>query len=339
MSSAKIEQGVLKDKFCKHYANIRLNCDASFQDRMQFDIYKRATKLDRYEVFLESQKAKMPKEELDKVFDRVTKKREVCKPKDCNVQQQEPEKKEKKITQVQSEAMYSNFMERYKKGQEKIEEKRRLKKLAEQQEEEKIRAMQNRKKSNKGGADLNVSFALVERMNADVEKRKLRQEQRKKEKEEKSKEETEGMFVPKTNQSFSKGGSQVRSKSRLDISSIHSQKIDIAETPKTCGMNNKIAKCRPSIRSSEQTEKETERIDKSNIICGNSTLRLIKHIVKDILKNDVYSNIEPIEEGESRRTLKENVQINKQTWKQNGYVIPSKANAIVGKLFFNNGNC
>jgi len=50
---------------------IRLDKQESFDDRMEFDIYKRQTKHKRYKSLWEKQKQKLPKEKLESRFSRL----------------------------------------------------------------------------------------------------------------------------------------------------------------------------------------------------------------------------------------------------------------------------
>ena len=62
-----------KDEFIKNYREIKPNPNESFKDRMKFDIYKRSMKLHKYEIFIESQKKKLSKEDTNKLFNRLYK--------------------------------------------------------------------------------------------------------------------------------------------------------------------------------------------------------------------------------------------------------------------------
>eukprot|EP01022_Parablepharisma_sp_SALTPOND_P005504 TRINITY_DN122685_c0_g1_i1.p1 TRINITY_DN122685_c0_g1~~TRINITY_DN122685_c0_g1_i1.p1 ORF type:complete len:370 (+),score=22.28 TRINITY_DN122685_c0_g1_i1:91-1110(+) len=272
MSTSHSDQASLKDKFCKHYANIRLHCDAPFQERMQFDIYKRATKLERYEVFLDSQKPKMPKEELDKVFDRIQKdtaKRIEHKTKKVDESfnsNNNSRANERKVTQAETEKMYSNFMEKWKKTQERLEEKRRAKKLKEEMEEQQILAIQNQK--SKRRKSVNYGVSLVDRMNADVERRKIKQEQRKNEQEQRAQDEMKGLFVPKTNKNYRSGIRSNRPKSRLNVSVNYN-----FSKPEAIPKRREIPVMRPvSVFNDESDTEETERFDNPGMICGKRHL-------------------------------------------------------------------
>eukprot|EP00826_Nyctotherus_ovalis_P042473 TRINITY_DN4372_c0_g1_i20.p1 TRINITY_DN4372_c0_g1~~TRINITY_DN4372_c0_g1_i20.p1 ORF type:complete len:274 (-),score=79.23 TRINITY_DN4372_c0_g1_i20:181-1002(-) len=185
----------IKDRFCKHYAAIKLNCDAPFYERMQFDIYKRATKLERYNVLVESQKQKVPKEEAEKVFSRLhedTQKRMEHRRRMSKPAVKEPS--QRKMSQAETNTLYNEFMEKWKKSQEALEEKRRAKKQREEMEEAQYLAAQSGP-----GRRRAKGVSLVERMNSDIKQRKLRQEERVSEQEQKARDELKQMFIPRTN--------------------------------------------------------------------------------------------------------------------------------------------
>ncbi len=209
----------LKDQFCKHYANIRLNCDASFQDRMQFDIYKRATKLERFEIFKEAQKKRLPKEEVDEAFARIqqdAKRRQVqARIPPPVVESSSSSGQNKRLSAKESEQMYDRFMDKWRQSQDVLEEKRRAKRLRQELEEKQL--IESRKVKRRPQTD--SSFDLVTRMNADVERRRVKQEMLLKNKQEEEQAATEGLFVPHTNKSRATG-SQRRPKSRLNVSAI-----------------------------------------------------------------------------------------------------------------------
>ena len=91
-------------------------------------------------------------------------------------------------------------MNRWKKSQEIIEEKRKIKKQKEEMEEMKIIARQNSVGKRSGSSN-----RLIERMDADIEERNLRKEKRKILKEEMINKELSHMFRPKTNKNYRRG--------------------------------------------------------------------------------------------------------------------------------------
>lgn len=194
-SGANPQAEDMKDRFCKHYAAIKLNSDAPFHERMQFDIYKRATKLERFDVFVESQKQKVPREEAEKVFGRLHE--DTLKRLEHRRKMSKPPVKEpclRKMSQAETNTLYNEFMEKWKRSQEALEEKRRAKRQKEEMEEAQFLAAQSGPERRRAKGN-----SLVERMNSDIKQRKLRQEERVSEQEQKARDELKQMFIPRTN--------------------------------------------------------------------------------------------------------------------------------------------
>ncbi len=61
----------LEVAFCKKYAGIKISKNASFTERMEFDIYKRATKDSRLDLLINAQKPKLDKMEQQELFKRL----------------------------------------------------------------------------------------------------------------------------------------------------------------------------------------------------------------------------------------------------------------------------
>ena len=248
----------LKDKFVKHYAGIKLNCDAPFEERMQFDIYKRATKLNRYNVFIESQKQKQSKEEAERVFNRlyedtqkrIEQKRKTSKPVTKEINQ-------RKMTQAETNNLYNDFMEKWKKSQEALEEKRKVKKLKEEMEEAELLAIQKGTRKHRGKGS-----SLVERMNSDVKQRRLRQEERINEQKQKDKDELKQMFIPRTNNNYYR---HLR-KGKLNGSVCTNNHYKKDDTPKEW---DKRQEWKSPDTIEDYNEQETVRCKNPELISGN----------------------------------------------------------------------
>ena len=125
----------IQDRFCKNYANIsirEITPEAGVFERMQFDIYKRMTKEDRLQIYMESKKQKIPKRALDHTFQRLIKdgqRREekiqvISKQKELeNVNK---ENQGKKINREESDRIYQGFMTRLQNKQKLINEKKKI---------------------------------------------------------------------------------------------------------------------------------------------------------------------------------------------------------------------
>ncbi len=103
------------DIFCKHYKNIHLTKDSAFQERMQFDIYKRSTRMQRFEILLDAQKKRLPKYEIEATFKRLIKdgERRILHSKQ-NIQEKKEEKVIRKVTIDESNKIYDQFMQKRK---------------------------------------------------------------------------------------------------------------------------------------------------------------------------------------------------------------------------------
>jgi len=249
---------------------------------MQFDIFKRATKLERYEIFLESQKPKMPKAELDKVFERIhydTQQRILNKSRldtssnkilDTSANNNE----NRKMSSAESESLYNNWMERYKKSQEILDLKRQQQKMKQEEEEQKILEMQKGRLKNRRKS---ANCTLVDRMEHDVERRKYKMEQKKKEQAERTESEIQNFFVPKTNKNLPTNiqkAIQNRPKSRLNVSVCSQPKEKPIPRPQIAqqkpAISKKVVRPRPVMRDSKisEAEKSTERLENSAFATG-----------------------------------------------------------------------
>jgi len=66
-----LKERALETEFCKKYAGIKMAENASFSERMEFDIYKRATKDTRLDTLLKMQKPKLNKTQQEELFKRL----------------------------------------------------------------------------------------------------------------------------------------------------------------------------------------------------------------------------------------------------------------------------
>lgn len=161
----------LTQSFCKQYSKIKLHNDAKFEERMEFDIYKRNTKNSRQKAYETVQTQKLSPEKTENLFDRLvydTKLRASRQKhnEDLKVKNQiSKTNNSRKISLQEANKLYSRLCEANKKIQIKIEQKRK-----EKQEKEE-RDFENMPKIHKKHAK-STSQSFFIRINADIVRRK-----------------------------------------------------------------------------------------------------------------------------------------------------------------------
>ena len=136
-------------EFCKNYANIKFShTNATFEERMQFDIYRRETKMERYEVLKNATKKKIPEFQRELAFQRLQKdseRRILQKDRINEMFNNESQTSKKKMSAQDIERQYNKFMEYENNKKEIIEEKKKL-----QQFQKEIEINEIVKSANKG---------------------------------------------------------------------------------------------------------------------------------------------------------------------------------------------
>ena len=133
--------------FCKKYANIQIGDNAIFQDRMQFDIYKRATKDKRMMLIEELSKDKIPRKHEDKLYERLIDDGKNWSRKKKQLETFTVAETErlrdggKRITKADSDKFYTRMIQQQKLKEEEILKKRTAVQFQKHQAE--IKAMQN----------------------------------------------------------------------------------------------------------------------------------------------------------------------------------------------------
>ncbi len=130
--------------FCRDYANIQIDQEAKFADRMQFDIYKRATKEQRMVMLAEMSKLKMSKQEQERLYDRLIddgkrwnqKKRQLETYSENETSQVPSEAR--KLTKRESDMMYERMMKQQQEKELDIIRKRALVQTQQKLEEEEL---------------------------------------------------------------------------------------------------------------------------------------------------------------------------------------------------------
>ena len=134
-------------EFFNNYSKIRMNQNADFYDRMNFDIYKRMTRQQRYtyiliynrfDVFVETNKKRIPLSQKNETFNRliedsnrrVQRKHLMAQQVDAEIE--ESREGQKKMTQDEMDEIYTNLMNKHKGINELTEEKRKLKQMADE---------------------------------------------------------------------------------------------------------------------------------------------------------------------------------------------------------------
>lgn len=259
-----------KDEFCKRYSGIKLNYNAPFQERMQFDIYKRKAKPDKYEILLNSQKVKITKEEADKVFSRLyedTQKRlEQKKESDKPIIK---ESNDKKMSDTEMQQFYNQLMDKWRKSQETIEEKRRVKKEKEELEEKQIIQRQNKLDRRRNSC----YNSLIERMDTDIEQRRKRQKERETKEKQKITNEIKKMFKPVINKRNHRReiATNVESKANASVyNNNYTKKTNTKDWDKE-NYNN--------LNLIDTDEKETERCNNNGILFSNLYVIIQQKIV------------------------------------------------------------
>lgn len=136
----KMKNEVTTD-FCKKYANIQIGENAQFDDRMQFDIYKRATKDKRMMLIEDLGKDKIPKEYQEKLYERLiddgkkwSKKKKTLE-NFISCESSRAHSGMKKMTKQESDRLYARMMQQKKEKEEDLIKKRTELKLKKMQEE------------------------------------------------------------------------------------------------------------------------------------------------------------------------------------------------------------
>ncbi len=127
--------------FCKKYANIRISENAPFEDRMQFDIYKRATKDKRMMILEDMGKDKLPKEHQEQLYNRLINDGKKWSEKKHRLETFTSEESskmklgEKRLTKGQSDKIYARMIQQQKLKEETLMKKRAAIQFKKRQEE------------------------------------------------------------------------------------------------------------------------------------------------------------------------------------------------------------
>ena len=143
----------LKDfdsEFCRNYASIKfIDRDAPFQERMEFDVYRRETKMEKYQMLKNAAQKKIPSHQKDLAFQRLQKdsERRISQKEKTNelLTSEEKAKSSKKMTSKDIERQYEKFMEFEKAKNDVIEEKKKL-----QEFQKEIEICESTRPANKG---------------------------------------------------------------------------------------------------------------------------------------------------------------------------------------------
>ena len=179
--SGQKNNGHLSQSFCKQYSKIRLNNEASFQERMQFDIFKRSTKHERLQTYESRSKERLTPDRVDDLFNRLirdTKERELREKyaEDEKVKEEIAKMESKRrLTIFQSNQLYQRLVEKAKQVADKVEAQRVLRKQEIEQEQTKYLNVQKNSKGRKSAGQQQVT--LLSRVYKDIEERKSKLEE------------------------------------------------------------------------------------------------------------------------------------------------------------------
>ena len=140
-SENRVSEQELEIDFCKNYAGIQIAEDAVFNERMQFDIYKRATKEQRMLLLLDLNKQRIPKKEQEKLYERLIddgKKWNQRKKQIETYTQSETNRSRaeaKKLTKEESDQLYARMMRQHWEKEQELMRKRASIQCAKKQEE------------------------------------------------------------------------------------------------------------------------------------------------------------------------------------------------------------
>jgi len=164
------------DKFIKKYNKLKLPNGAPFDERLEFDIYKRQTKLDKYNSLIELQRKKLPSNIINETFNHLLKDAERRKDLQNRIldSQKFEDTKEKLITRklspLECAKIADKHLNRWKQRNEMVSEKIKQKEFMKELEETScIKPPQ----INKGKYHSKQnSIDLVKRMDEDVKNRR-----------------------------------------------------------------------------------------------------------------------------------------------------------------------
>ena len=120
----------LYDEFIKKYSNIKfMPVGASFNERLMFDIYKRKTKMERYEHFKKRSLKKIPEIEKELTFQRLIKDSERRQLKSEKIQEvlKVSPKQKRKLTVIELENLIERFQQFNDVKNKTIQEKKAIK--------------------------------------------------------------------------------------------------------------------------------------------------------------------------------------------------------------------
>ena len=130
LSEPSKKNGEFDDRFNKNYSNVKfIQKDAPFQERMLFDVYRRETKMERYNLMKQQAAKKIPIMQKELTFQRLIKDGERRQLKDIRLKDaiNHSEKPKTKITAKQIEEQYKRFMEYEHIKNKTINEKKKIK--------------------------------------------------------------------------------------------------------------------------------------------------------------------------------------------------------------------
>ncbi len=198
-SKASRREDSLTDKFIRRYAQLRMPADAPFEERLRFDVYKRATKMDKFNSLLDKQKKRLPNETLNSTFEHLI--QDALRRKDQNErvevdrdnlelrQHREPRRK---LTAEESQKIYAEHMRKWHERNAVVEGRRK-----EKQHAEDMAALVRREAGHH--VRRGDSVDLVTRMDADIKKRKEKMQEMLKEKQEDEDSKLGSCFAPRVN--------------------------------------------------------------------------------------------------------------------------------------------
>eukprot|EP01022_Parablepharisma_sp_SALTPOND_P014452 TRINITY_DN195_c0_g1_i1.p1 TRINITY_DN195_c0_g1~~TRINITY_DN195_c0_g1_i1.p1 ORF type:complete len:525 (-),score=67.69 TRINITY_DN195_c0_g1_i1:779-2353(-) len=197
MPSKKKGKMPLETAFCKKYAGIKISGNASFTERMEFDIYKRTTKDYRLDTLLKSQRSKLDKAEQEKLFSRLI---EDGKRRNQRMTQLERFKQEelettsgKKMNEKEFAIIYDKMMDKVKQKEGELKRQRVFQEILKEFHEQKVleKSVAHNKKITKSGIS-----NMLDRFEQDIKRRKLALKVRQEQIELMKKEEEKTFFKP-----------------------------------------------------------------------------------------------------------------------------------------------
>ena len=143
LNKTVVDEAEQYDQFNKKYSNIKfLPVDATFNERLMFDIYKRQTKLQRYEHYKKQSIKKIPEIEKELTFQRLIKDSERRQLKSAKIEEvmQISPKQKRRLTVTELENLIQRFQQFNDVKTKTIKEKKAIKEF--QQEIDIIEATQ-----------------------------------------------------------------------------------------------------------------------------------------------------------------------------------------------------